>query len=419
MPPLALLGIVSSVIPDLIKLFGGKDEDPSKAKLVQALVDKLQTDDPEKIKAELNKSEVKDDVQRTLTGVALDELKEKNRAAQAAAEETNRASLADSQEQDRAAEVQRQIDLEFYKEDLSDREKDRQDAYQRELLDFQDRQIARGTITQLAEEGNPIAWVGPILAFVLMGLIFYCLRSILVAQEPIQNRDVFNTVRGALVTAFTTVISFYFGSSASSRRKDRLLEAGVLVTPNVPPGGSGGGGPPGAATLSDAASLPSGPRRLVERPSQSPDSYLGTFAQKAPSIMRDLIRDVGLTVEQAAGILGNIGHECNGFKNYQEVKPSSGPGGYGWCQWTASRRRDFERWAASKKLSISSDEANYGFLVHELNGTEGASLRSLRHQMTVAGATEVFEKEFERAGVAALASRLRFANLAYKSFKEA
>ncbi|MGO4287980.1 phage tail tip lysozyme, partial [Bosea sp. TAB14] len=91
-----------------------------------------------------------------------------------------------------------------------------------------------------------------------------------------------------------------------------------------------------------------------------------TFTQKAPGIINRLMADFGFTREQAAGIVGNLGHESGGLNELQERNPTSGRGGYGWAQWTGPRRRAFEAWAAEKGLDPASDEANYGFLRHEL-----------------------------------------------------
>ena len=86
--------------------------------------------------------------------------------------------------------------------------------------------------------------------------------------------------------------------------------------------------------------------------------------------MQDLRNDLGLSPEQAAGILGNIGVECGEFRHMQELRPTSGRGGYGWMQWTGKRRVDFENWAQKQGLDKWSYEANLGFLIEELKGTE-------------------------------------------------
>lgn len=60
------------------------------------------------------------------------------------------------------------------------------------------------------------------------------------------------------------------------------------------------------------------------------------FARKAPWIMALLMRDFPLGLEDAAAILGNLGHESGGLVQLQELKPvvAGSRGGYGWAQWT-------------------------------------------------------------------------------------
>jgi hypothetical protein len=73
------------------------------------------------------------------------------------------------------------------------------------------------------------------------------------------------------------------------------------------------------------------------------------FALKAPWIMAKLREDFApLTPTQAAGILGNLGHECNGFSNLAE---SNGHGpGRGWAQWSFDRRVKFESYCNRNRL---------------------------------------------------------------------
>jgi hypothetical protein len=119
------------------------------------------------------------------------------------------------------------------------------------------------------------------------------------------------------------------------------------------------------------------------------------FDNLAPRVIADLIRDLKLTPEQAAGICGNIGAE-SGFRAVQEARPISGRGGYGWIQWTGPRRVSFEDWARSKGFALDSYEANYGFLVRELQTTHAASLTKLRLTKTAKAAAETFGYWFER-----------------------
>ena len=80
---------------------------------------------------------------------------------------------------------------------------------------------------KLADERSPLAWVAPLFAFALILMIWYLLHNILSARDEVANKDVFNVVLGALVTAFTTVVAYYFGSSlGSTRRMRRCNRAG-------------------------------------------------------------------------------------------------------------------------------------------------------------------------------------------------
>lgn len=145
----------------------------------------------------------------------------------------------------------------------------------------------------------------------------------------------------------------------------------------------------------------------------------GSFDQKSPSVMRRLIQDFGLSQVQAAAVLGNLGHESGGFRHMQELNPRGGRGGWGWAQWTGPRRRAFEAWTKERGLDPSSDEANYGFLSHELRTTERRALARLRGATNLRDATVGFENDFERSGVKAYGSRLAFARRALSAHASA
>jgi hypothetical protein len=143
------------------------------------------------------------------------------------------------------------------------------------------------------------------------------------------------------------------------------------------------------------------------------------FKEKAPVIMRRLMKDLPLTSYDAAAIVGNAGHECLGFTVMQEIKPvvAGSRGGYGWFQWTGPRRRAFEAYCAHNKLDINSDEANYCFLIHELQTTERRALPALTKAVGLRNKVIAFEDAFERAGVKAYDSRVRWASLALETFE--
>ena len=141
------------------------------------------------------------------------------------------------------------------------------------------------------------------------------------------------------------------------------------------------------------------------------------FEEKAPSIMRELIQALNISTEDAAAILGNLGHECDGFRAHQEYGHTGASGGIGWAQWTGSRRNDYEKWAAARGLNVRSDEANLGFLIHELTVTgEKRVLPEMQSAYGLYNKTKIFCDLFERPGIKAYDNRLRYAERAMKAF---
>ena len=162
--------------------------------------------------------------------------------------------------------------------------------------------------------------------------------------------------------------------------------------------------------------LPSGQRPVPGTGGTAADRM---FAAKAPGVMDGLIHDFGLDEVQAAGILGNLGHECGGFTIMQELHPVSGRGGYGWAQWTGPRRVAFEAWCGQHSLSPNSDAANYGYLKYELQGEYRSTIIALKQTNTIEAAVSVFEQDYERAGVVALTSRCSWAQKAWNAYQVA
>lgn len=131
-------------------------------------------------------------------------------------------------------------------------------------------------------------------------------------------------------------------------------------------------------------------------------------------LMADFQRDYGMSVPQAAGMVGNLAHESNNFRQLQEAKPliPGSRGGWGFAQWTGPRRRAFEQFASEKGLSPSSYDANYGFLRHELDNTrEGRFMTNLMRTNDVGAATTIVQDQFLRPGVPHTDSRMRYAQM--------
>jgi len=138
------------------------------------------------------------------------------------------------------------------------------------------------------------------------------------------------------------------------------------------------------------------------------------FKSKAPWIIDRLMADLPWRLDDAAACVGNAGHESGGFKFMQEIKPvvPGSAGGYGWFQWTGPRRRAYEAWCTQKGLVPSSDEANYGFLLYELKGTEKAAVAKTSQAVGLYSKVVAFELGFERAGVKHYDSRYKYAQIA-------
>lgn len=128
-------------------------------------------------------------------------------------------------------------------------------------------------------------------------------------------------------------------------------------------------------------------------------------------LMRDLMADFGFSREQAAGVVGNLDHESDGFKGLQEYNPiiPGSRGGYGYAQWTGPRRREFEAWAAKNGHSdLSTYDANYGFLKYEMTQTwEKRAVDRVKQTNSVEDAAKVFQDTFLRPGIPHTQSRIQ------------
>jgi hypothetical protein len=141
------------------------------------------------------------------------------------------------------------------------------------------------------------------------------------------------------------------------------------------------------------------------------------FREKAPGVMTRLMADFDFSEDQAAGILGNIGHECAGFESLHEIGQPAGKGGYGWCQWTGPRRKLFFGWCDKHGLDWQSDAANYGYLKYDLENEYKYTVSSVLKAKTIHDAVKAFERKYEVAGVPHYASRNAWADEALEAYK--
>jgi len=140
------------------------------------------------------------------------------------------------------------------------------------------------------------------------------------------------------------------------------------------------------------------------------------FTETAPRVMVTLMDKFTLTDYQAAGVLGNLGHESAGFDTLREVGQPDGRGGYGWGQWTGTRRNDFLAFAVANKVGWETDNANLWFLMHELQTDYKSTISALEKTRNLRDATMAFERNYERAGIIHMQSRLDWAKIALAEY---
>ncbi|HME22649.1 MAG TPA: phage tail tip lysozyme [Acetobacteraceae bacterium] len=144
-----------------------------------------------------------------------------------------------------------------------------------------------------------------------------------------------------------------------------------------------------------------------------------SFADKCRIFMPRLMDAFGLTDFQAAGVFGNLGRETGGFRFFHELGQPEDHGGYGWAQWTGSRRENFFKWCDDNNLKREGDEASFGFLCFEFKGDFQHALTDLKAAEDIKAATDMFESEFEIASVVAMDDRLDWAQKALTALKSA
>ena len=123
-----------------------------------------------------------------------------------------------------------------------------------------------------------------------------------------------------------------------------------------------------------------------------------TWEERGGWVVKRLAADFNLQPFQAAGIVGNLGFESAGFTKLHEVRQPEGYGGYGWAQWTWPRRLKFLYYAQSLVLDWRSDEANYGYLVAELRGSQRNTIVQVGATTDLARAVWSVGQTYERPG---------------------
>lgn len=206
------------------------------------------------------------------------------------------------------------------------------------------------------------------------------------------------------------------------------------------------GPPPGSSAPSSSIALVSTPETSLPVSSvpvissYSDSSPFDTTPQVGPltpeegramavKVARQLMIDFpGMTKEQAAGIVGNLWHESAGMNANVNEFGSSPPDktygppnetqfGYGWAQWTGSRKWDYINFCERQGLDPRSPAANYAFLKHELKNGEAdgtpSSLPYIFAANTVDESAYAFRYKYERATMPLDSERYKYARELY------
>jgi hypothetical protein len=226
------LVIAATLFPEIIKLIQNDPAGRVSARVSKAVENAVKTDDQAQAEQKLQDPAIAARLRAELANIALEETR-----------------LRLNAEQDERQGALRALDAK-----LEDEQKKRQSDIEAIRLELSDRAGARKQQEALVSSKSPAAWVAPSLSLIVtLGFFFIILVFVFeknhlesgpppvfpagvdvktLAPEQIRafavNRSDFiiqiiNICVGALAAAFATIISFWMGSSHSSRAKDDLV----------------------------------------------------------------------------------------------------------------------------------------------------------------------------------------------------
>lgn len=160
----------------------------------------------------------------------------------------------------------------------------------------------------------------------------------------------------------------------------------------------------------------------------------GEEKERRVNLIKALMSDYGLTAEQAAGPVGNFMTESAGTVtearklppdvnqgDVQGAPPNGGSLGYGWAQWSGSRKTSFVSHINSTGFKTpagnATDAADYSYLTKDFNGSYKSTVTQLKKQKSPEEAAVAFEATYERAGRPVLDERKRHAREAFEDYK--
>lgn len=132
-------------------------------------------------------------------------------------------------------------------------------------------------------------------------------------------------------------------------------------------------------------------------------------------VINDLTGDLGISAGAASGLVGNLASETGNFRHLQELDPvvPGSRGGAGWAMWTGPRRKDFEAYTGG---NTTSPEANYAYLVHDLQENYPQVLEKLRQTDNPLVAAQIIHNEYLKPGIPHLRKSAVTAQKYYENF---
>ena len=213
---LPLVAIATAVIPDLIKLLAGDKADKIADAVEKAITATTGTRDPVQVQRQIEADPaIAAALREKLAAIALEETRLQNE---------REAAARTAQLQSEAA--QRQHTLEVLRAQLdADRIRREQQFTEQQAqvkLALEQTAGARSLQMDLVKTGSPLQWAPAVMSVVVTLFFSGALLMMLFFEPPKDTRygELINICIGALVAGFSTVISYWLGSSQGSRDKD-------------------------------------------------------------------------------------------------------------------------------------------------------------------------------------------------------
>ena len=264
--PFPLVALAATLLPEIVRLMAGDRAGRIAGTISETVRQATGTDDPDAARAAIDRDPaLSSQLQLRLAEIAL----------------------AESQAQ-REAEIQaRRADLEELQTRLSDAAS------------------ARGAMTEMARNHNPLAW-GPALVSTIVVVTFFTILVLLIALNrsfQAETAALVNITVGTLGAAFAGVVNFWIGSSQSSREKDRIaqtLQAAHTAQASAQVQSA-------ISSLRDVASFGSSPGNAREEASLPQQSLLqpGRGTTQASSADQRFERCVATVLEKEGGFVND------------------------------------------------------------------------------------------------------------------